>query len=99
MYIRHYSNIYRGSVGTDVTAKGVYSEIDLRINVLNIELRIANNPLQKSQVRLDLTALGRDKVILSNEYDIFNIPVIPRRSGTGRGQGRVVDVTPQYRET
>ncbi len=35
-----------------------------------------------------MTALGRDKVILSNEYDIFNIPVLPRRSGIGRGKGR-----------
>ncbi len=30
VYMRHYSNIYGGSVGTNVTAKGVYSEIDLR---------------------------------------------------------------------
>ncbi len=77
VYMRHYSNIYGGSVGAVLTAKGVY-----------IELRKVTNPLQKSQIRLDVTALGRDKVILSNEYDIFNIPVIPRRSGAERRQGR-----------
>ncbi len=88
VYMRHYSNIYGGSVGTNMTTEGVHGEIDLKINILNIDLRKATNPLQKSQIRLDLTALGRDKVILSNEYDIFNIPVVPRRSGTGRGQGR-----------
>ncbi len=71
-----------------LTAKRVYSEIDLKINVLNIELRKATNPLQKSLIKLDLTALGRDKVIVSNEYDIFNIPVILRHSGTGGGEGR-----------
>ncbi len=85
VYITHYSNIYGCSVGTDMTKKGVYIEIDFKINVLNIELRKATNPLQKSQIRLDLTALSRDKLILSNEYDIFNIPVLPKCNGARQG--------------
>ncbi len=68
-----------------MTAKGVYSEIDLKINILNVELRKAITNLQKSEIRLELTALGRDKVILSNEYDIFHISVVPRHVGAGRG--------------
>ncbi len=88
VYIRHHTALYGGSAGTDVTAKGVYSEIDLKINILNVELRKAITNLQKSEIRLELTALGRDKVILSNEYDIFPIPVASRQVGTGRGRCR-----------
>ncbi len=51
-------------------------------------MRKAITNLQKSEIRLELTALGRDKVILSNEYDIFLIPVVSRHVGTGRGCGR-----------
>ncbi len=35
VYIRHYTVKCGGSVGANVTAKGVYIEIDLKINVLN----------------------------------------------------------------
>ncbi len=64
-----------------MTVKGVYSKLDLKINVLTSELRKVKKNLQKSQMRLELIALGRDKVILSNEFDIFAIPVVPRMVG------------------
>ncbi len=55
--IRHYTAQFGGSVGTNVTAKGVYSELDLKLNVLTSELRKATTNLQKSQIRLEMTAL------------------------------------------
>ncbi len=88
VYIRHYIASFGGSVGTNASAKGVYSELDLKINVISSELRKATTNLQKSQIRLEMTALGRDTVILSNEYDICDIPVVPRCDGTGHGRGQ-----------
>ncbi len=50
-------------------------------------MRKAITNLQKSEIRLELTALRRDKVILHNEY-IFPIPVVSRQVCTGRVRGR-----------
>ncbi len=61
VHIRNYTALYEGSVGTDVTAKGVYSEMDLKINILNVELRKAITNLQKPEIRLELTALGHSQ--------------------------------------
>ncbi len=51
-------------------------------------MRKAITNIQKSEIRLELTAVWRDKVILSNEYDIFPLPVVSRQVGTGRGRSR-----------
>ncbi len=71
------------SLGANAIAKGVYSELDLKINVLTSEMRKVKTNLQKSQIRLEMTAVGRDKVILSSEYDTFAIPVVSRCDSTG----------------
>ncbi len=67
-----------GSVGTNDAPKGVYNEQDLKLNLLASDLWRAITNMQKSKIRLDMTALGRDTVILNNEYDIFKIKVTAR---------------------
>lgn len=48
VYIRHNTLDFGGSVGTDEVAKGVYGELQCRINILQSELKNATSNSQKS---------------------------------------------------
>ncbi len=88
MYITHHTAAFGGSVGIKIATKGVYSELDLRINILYAELKKAITNIQKSPIRTKMIALGIDKAVLSNEYDVFTIPVVqPKGDTAGHGHG------------
>ncbi len=79
VYIIHYSNIYGGSVGTNVTVKGVYNEIELKINVLNIEFRKATSPQYRKRT------VGRQSSKLQKKYHLSDIPKFSRKKMVLKG--------------
>ncbi len=70
--MRHYALEFGGLVGTEEAAKGVYGKLECRINFVHTELKKAITNVQKSQ--MELTKLGRDKIILKAEFNLFAIP-------------------------
>ncbi len=99
MYIRHYTAAFWGSVGINVAVKGVYSELDLIINILSAELKKAITNIQKSQIRMEMIALEETR-----SYSVMSMMSLPFQSSNLKVTEldmvmvEVVDVTPQSRQ-
>ncbi len=75
MYIQHYAASFGHSVGTSDAAIRVYSELDLKINILSSELRKAITNIQKTQITLDKTALEDIRL-----YSVMSMISLPTQS-------------------